>query len=51
MDDIIKIKESIKDSSLLIDGATETVKHEIKKPLGTNGTPDKKLLNLFLGKI
>ena len=31
MDDIIKIVESLENSGLLIDGATETVKHEIKK--------------------
>ena len=31
MDDIIKIVESLEKSSLLTDGATETVKHEIKK--------------------
>ena len=31
MDDIIKIVESIKKSSLLIDGATETVKNSTKK--------------------
>ena len=31
MHDIIKIAESVKKSALLIAGATETVKHEIKK--------------------
>ena len=31
MDDIIKIVESLEKSGLLTDGATETVKHEIKK--------------------
>ena len=31
MDDIIKIVNSLEHSSLLIDGAIETVKHEIKK--------------------
>ena len=31
MDDIIKIVKFFEDSCLLIDGATETVKHEIKK--------------------
>ena len=31
MDDISKIVESLENSGLLIDGATETVKHEIKK--------------------
>ena len=31
MDDIIKIVKSREDSGLLIYGATETVKHEIKK--------------------
>ena len=31
MDDIIKIIESLEKSGLLIDGASETVKHEIKK--------------------
>ena len=28
--DIIKIKKSLEDSDILIDGVTETVKHEIK---------------------
>ena len=31
MNDIINIIKSLKDSGLLIDGVTETVKHEIKK--------------------
>ena len=31
MDDIIKTVESLEKSGLLIDGASETVKHEIKK--------------------
>ena len=31
MDDIIKIVESLEKSSLLINGATETAKHERKK--------------------
>ena len=31
MDDIVKIIKSLEDSGLLIDGATETVKHKIKK--------------------
>ena len=31
IDDIIKIIKSLDDSSVLIDGVTETVKHEIKK--------------------
>ena len=31
MNDIIKIIKSSKDSNVLIDGVTETVKHEIKK--------------------
>ena len=31
MDDIIKIVESLENSGLLIDGASETVKHEVKK--------------------
>ena len=31
MDDIIKIVESLEKSSLLVDGAIETVKHGIKK--------------------
>ena len=31
MDDIIKIIKLLEDSGLLTDGATETVKHEIKK--------------------
>ena len=30
MDDIIKTLKSLEDSGLLIDGAAETVKHEIK---------------------
>ena len=34
MDDIIKIVNSLQDLSLLIDGAIETVKHEIKKQEG-----------------
>ena len=31
MNDIINMIKSLKDSGLLIDGITETVKHEIKK--------------------
>ena len=31
MNDIIKIIKSLGDSGVLIDGVTETVKHEIKK--------------------
>ena len=31
MNDIIKIIKSVKDSGVLIDGVSETVKHEIKK--------------------
>ena len=31
MNDIIKIIKSLQDSSVLINGVTETVKHEIKK--------------------
>ena len=31
MNDITKIVESLEKSGLLIDGANETVKHEIKK--------------------
>ena len=31
MNDIIKIIKSLKDSDVLIDGVSETVKHEIKK--------------------
>ena len=31
MNDIIKIIKSFEDSGVLIDGVTETVKHEIKK--------------------
>ena len=31
MNDIIKIIKSLADSSIIIDGVTETVKHEIKK--------------------
>ena len=34
MNDIIKIIKSLEDSGILIDGATETVKHEIKKQEG-----------------
>ena len=34
MNDIIKIIKSLRDSGLLVDGATETVKHEIKKQEG-----------------
>ena len=35
MNDIIKIIKSLKDSGVLIDGVTETVKHEIKKQEGS----------------
>ena len=31
MSDIIKVIKSLEDSGVLIDGVTETVKHEIKK--------------------
>ena len=31
MNDIVKIIKSFEDSGVLIDGVTETVKHEIKK--------------------
>ena len=31
MNDIIKVIKSLEDSGVLIDGVTETVKHEIKK--------------------
>ena len=31
MNDIIKVIKSLGDSSVLIDGVTETVKHETKK--------------------
>ena len=31
MNDIIELIKSLEDSSVLIDGVTETVKHEIKK--------------------
>ena len=34
MNDIIKIIKSLKDSGILIDGVTETVKREIKKQEG-----------------
>ena len=34
MNDIIKIIKPLVDSSVLIDGVTETVKHEIKKQEG-----------------
>ena len=34
MNDIIKILKSLEDSGVLIDGVTETVKHEIKKQEG-----------------
>ena len=30
MNNIIKIKKSLKDSGVLVDGFTETVKHEVK---------------------
>ena len=40
IDDIIKIDESLEKSSLLIDGAIETVKHEKKKK--------KKKVNFFM---
>ena len=32
MNDIIKIIKSLEDSNILIDGITETVKHEKKNP-------------------
>ena len=32
MNDTIKIIKSLEDSGVFIDGVTETVKHEIKKP-------------------
>ena len=31
MGDIIKVIKSLEDSGILIDGVTETVKHEMKK--------------------
>ena len=34
MNDIIKIMKSLEDSDVLIDGVTETIKHEIKKQEG-----------------
>ena len=34
MNDIIKIIKSLEDSGVLIDGVTETVKHEIKEQEG-----------------
>ena len=34
MNDIIKVIKSLEDSGVLIDGVTETVKHEIKKQEG-----------------
>ena len=34
MNDIIKIVKSLEDSAVLIDGVTETVKHEIKEQEG-----------------
>ena len=34
MNDIIKIIKSVEDSGVLIDGVTETVKHETKKQEG-----------------
>ena len=34
MNDIIKITKSLEDSCVFIDGATETVEHEIKKQQG-----------------
>ena len=34
LNDIIKIIKSLEDSGILIDGVTETVKHEIKKQEG-----------------
>ena len=38
MGDILKIVESLKNLGLLIDGATETVKHQIKREGGFVGT-------------
>ena len=37
LDDIIKIIESLEKSGLLLDGASETVKHKIKKQGGFHG--------------
>ena len=34
MNDIIKIKNTLEDECVLIDGVTETVKHEIKRQEG-----------------
>ena len=34
MDDIVKIIKSLENSGILIDGVSETVKHEIKKQEG-----------------
>ena len=34
MNDIIKIKKPVEDSGVLIDGDTESVKHETKKSKG-----------------
>ena len=34
MNDIIRIKNSLEDPGVLIDGVTETIKHEIKKQEG-----------------
>ena len=34
MNDIIKIIKSLEDSGVLIDGVTDTVKHEINKKMG-----------------
>ena len=36
MDDIIEIVESLEDPSLLIGGASEILKHEIKKTKNVN---------------
>ena len=42
MNNIIKIKRSLEDSSVLIYGVTETVKHELKKQEGG-------ILRIFIG--
>ena len=34
MNDLIKVRKSLEDSNVLIDGITEIVKHEIKKQEG-----------------
>ena len=44
MQDLLKIVESLEDSSLLLDGITETVKNEVKEQKGG-------VLSMLLGTL